>query len=56
MSPLSRVVLDYIEGQNVMVEHHWLESQYDRLPSLMADLVGRRVAVIATLVKGDAVE
>jgi putative tryptophan/tyrosine transport system substrate-binding protein len=39
-----------VEGQNVMVEYHWLEAQYDRLPSLMADLVGRRVAVIATLV------
>jgi putative tryptophan/tyrosine transport system substrate-binding protein len=38
----------YVEGQNVMVEYHWLAAQYDRLPSLMADLVGRRVAVIAT--------
>jgi putative ABC transport system substrate-binding protein len=38
----------YVEGQNVMVEHHYLEGQYDRLPSLMADLVRRRVAVIAT--------
>src|SRR5262249_49043840 len=37
----------YVEGQNVTVEYHWLEGQYDRLPALMADLVRRRVAVIA---------
>jgi hypothetical protein len=37
----------YVEGQNVMVEYHWLEGQYDRMPSLMADLVRRQVAVIA---------
>src|SRR6516164_9701455 len=38
----------YVEGQNVTVEYHWLEGQYNRLPSLMDDLVRRRVAVIAT--------
>src|SRR6266567_7046019 len=38
----------YIEGQNVTVEYHWLEGQYGRLPGLMADLVRRQVAVIAT--------
>jgi putative tryptophan/tyrosine transport system substrate-binding protein len=38
----------YVEGQNVAVEYHWLEGQYDRLPALMTDLVRRRVAVIAT--------
>src|SRR5215510_13905110 len=39
----------YIEGQNAVVEYHWLGGQNDRLPALMADLVRRRVAVIATL-------
>jgi putative ABC transport system substrate-binding protein len=38
----------YVEGQNVTVEYHWLEGQYDRVPALIADLVRRRVAVIAT--------
>jgi putative ABC transport system substrate-binding protein len=38
----------YVDGQNVIVEYHWLEGHYDRLSPLMADLVNRRVAVIAT--------
>src|SRR5262249_33640720 len=37
-----------IEGQDVMVEYHWLDGHYDRLPAIMADLVRRSVAVIAT--------
>jgi putative ABC transport system substrate-binding protein len=38
----------YAEGRSATVEYHWLDGQYDRLPALMADLVRRRVAVIAT--------
>jgi hypothetical protein len=38
----------YSDGKNVTVEYHWSEGRYDRLPALMAELVGRRVAVIAT--------
>ena len=38
----------WVEGQNVTVEYHWLEGQFDHMSSLMADLVRRRVAVIAT--------
>jgi putative tryptophan/tyrosine transport system substrate-binding protein len=38
----------YAEGQNVIVEYHWLEGHYDRLPAVVTDLVQRRVAVIAT--------
>ena len=38
----------WIEGRNATVEYHWLEGQYDRVPALLADLIRRRVAVIAT--------
>jgi putative tryptophan/tyrosine transport system substrate-binding protein len=38
----------YAEDRNVTVEYHWLEGQYDRIPALAAELVRRRVAVIAT--------
>jgi ABC transporter substrate binding protein len=37
---------DYVEGEDVAIEHRWAENQLDRMPALAADLAGRRVAVI----------
>src|SRR6516225_9633513 len=38
----------YVESRNLAVEYHWLDGRYEVLPSLMADLARRGIAVIAT--------
>jgi putative ABC transport system substrate-binding protein len=39
----------YVVGQNVAIEYHWAEQHIDRLPAMAADLVKRRVTVIAAV-------
>jgi putative tryptophan/tyrosine transport system substrate-binding protein len=42
----------FVEGRNVAIEYRWAEGQYERMPAMAADLIGRKVAAI--LVGGNA--
>jgi len=39
----------YVEGENLAIEHRWARGDYERLPALAADLVGKPVRVLATV-------
>jgi putative tryptophan/tyrosine transport system substrate-binding protein len=42
----------YVEGTNVIIEIHWLEGKFDRVPAIVADLVSRQVTAIVSTTPG----
>jgi putative ABC transport system substrate-binding protein len=44
----------YVEGKSVAIEYRWAEGRYNLIPELVADLLRRRVAIIATPDSTDA--
>src|ERR1700751_553592 len=45
----------YVEGHNLAIEYRFAENQYAQLPTLAADLIGRRVAAIDATGSGSAI-
>ncbi len=43
---------DLVEGRNITVEYRWGEGQLDRMPSLLADLLGHQPSVIVASLQG----
>jgi putative ABC transport system substrate-binding protein len=39
----------YVEGENIVIEYRWVENRIDRLPEMVAELIGRRVTVIVAI-------
>ena len=48
--------LGWVEGQNLVIEERWAENRYDRLPALMAEVIGRKVDVLVTYTTPAAIE
>ena len=40
--------LGYVEGKNIVIEFRWAEGNYDRLPDLVAELIGLKIEVLVT--------